>query len=136
MPHETNRASSELCVLSALCRLGTDATVALSDETSVDVVAVRQSGNDAIVDLESATRHIRRPVGSHRHFLAFVNVAGESLGPSGVSDVWIVPERTLHRFFERHRGPRCFPRALLDQLGEKYRNKWTLLFGGRAGQTD
>lgn len=80
--YDTNLAS-EFYVLSALYRLGMDASLTLGNKKSVDIVVVREAGDTITIDVKAVVGEYDWPVNNVQnqpkanHFIVLVSYEGK-----------------------------------------------------------
>ena len=131
-PYNTNLAA-EFYVLSALHRLGREATLTLGNKKAVDIVVVTGAGRALTIDVKGVAGPHDWPadnvkIPSHdRHFLVLVSFEGRIADPARPPSVWVVPARRLRRFMRSYRVRTVISRSAVRREGERYRDGWDLL---------
>jgi len=108
--YNTNLAS-EFYVLSALHRLGLDATLTMGNKKSVDLAVVRAAGDSVTVDVKGLAGKTGWPVdhaieAKAAHFLVFVCYCGKIEDMELLPEVWVVPSTSLAKFVYHAPGVR------------------------------
>lgn len=132
--YNTNLAA-EFYVLSALHRLGADATLTLGNKKSVDIAVVQATGRSLTVDVKGLAGKTSWPVDNHgepkkAHFYVFVCFCGKIGDPSVQPEVWVVPSMSLQPLIYHAPGGRqVVQRSSLQKTGAKFRDAWHLIAG-------
>src|ERR1043166_8935617 len=92
-------------VLSLLHRLGIEGNLTYAQPDSVDIAAVRQSGEAVTIDVKTLTKTTTWTVDSFRarkhHFIVFVCFPGDWEDPGVAPDVYIWPSESLKNVVSR-----------------------------------
>lgn len=131
--YNTNLAS-EFYVLSMLHRLGFNASLALGKKKSVDIVAVRDSGDVATIDVKGLAGITSWPVDNVKkigkdHYLVFVSYLGKMEDFSVQPEVYIVPSQKLAPivYHNPSKTRRVLQLSILRKDGQQFRDAWDLL---------
>lgn len=134
--HATGMAG-EFFVLSALHRLGMQATMTLGSAKSVDIVVVKGPGRALTIDVKAVAGKddwFAKPLEPSRpdHFFAFVSFDGKIREIGACPSVWIVPNDQLVApllgKWKGRNGPVFgVQRRVLRETGAEYFNSWALL---------
>lgn len=130
--YNTNLAA-EFHVLSALHRLGADATLTLGNKKSVDIVVVHEAGNHTTIDVKGLAGTTGWPVdnfrsgGLARHFLVLVCFCGKIDDLERVPEVYVVPAKeveTLTYFAPGGTRKIVQVSTMRNGKGKQYKSAW------------
>jgi hypothetical protein len=136
--YNTNLAA-EFHVLSILHRKGLDANLTLGNKKSVDIVIVRDVGDDYTIDVKGLAGKTGWPVdnvraGKRRHFLVFVCFLDAMEDANIIPEVYVVPSTELEPLIYPAPGGRkliqlCDMRGKGKNLrdGSRFKDAWGLL---------
>lgn len=130
--YNTNLAA-EFFVLSTLHRLGVDANLTLGNKKSVDIAAVRGTGDAITIDVKGLAKATGFPIdnvkpGRPGHFLVFVCYMGKMADPTVPPRCWIVPSLELDPLiYNAPGGRRLVGAGTLRDQGARYLDAWNLI---------
>jgi hypothetical protein len=128
--YDTNLAA-EFYTLSALYRLGAEATLTLGNKKSVDIIAVRSAGDTVTVDVKGIAGKTGWPVSNVRtdrakHFVVFVSFLNRIDNPSVSPEVYVVPAHCIPNLRGKG-GWRAVHLSTLRKADPSYRDGWKQL---------
>ncbi|HEY0370544.1 MAG TPA: hypothetical protein VGD79_00985 [Thermoanaerobaculia bacterium] len=118
--------AAKFFVLSALHRLGAEATLALGEREDVDIAIITEAGRATTVDVKTLTGGCRWRVedihGRMNHYVVFVCFTSEILNPHVSPEVFVFPSQTLQDALSRQHSTEI----RVDDLGAelKAREAW------------
>jgi hypothetical protein len=137
--YNTNLAS-EFYVLSALYRLGLDASLTLGNKKSVDIVVVRETGDTITIDVKAVVGKYDWPVNNVQdqpranHFIVLISYEGKIQDLATLPSAWVLPHADVARFVKEYAGGsrKNLARALINNAGQPYKDAWHLLTDSAA----
>jgi hypothetical protein len=128
--------ASEFYVLSALHRLGAEATLTLGNKKAVDIVVVRDAGEAFTLDVKGLAGTTGWPVdnvksGRKNHFLVFVCFKNKIADLSVVPEVYVLPSDRLDKLtYHAPGGKRHIVQvSRMRADAEDFRDAWHLILG-------
>ena len=118
--------AAKFFVLSALHRLGAEATLALGEREDVDIAIITEAGKARTVDVKTLTGGWRWRVedihARRNHYVVFVCFTSEILNPHVSPEVFVLPSQTLQNALLRQHETEI----RVDDLGAelKAREAW------------
>ena len=118
--------AAKFFVLSALHRLGADATLALGEREDVDIAIINETGRATTVDVKTLAGgwrwHVENIHARQNHYVVFVCFTSEILNPHVPPEVIVLPSETLQNALLRQHETEI----KVDDLGAqlKAREAW------------
>lgn len=131
--YNTNLAS-EFYILSALHRIGLDASLTLGNKKSVDIFVYSPGNSTITIDVKGVAKKDDWPVdnidlkGKENHFIVFVCFNGKIHNPECHPSVWVVPSKEVHKFIKKYKNRTVVSQSLVSQHAGIYKNAYSLLF--------
>jgi hypothetical protein len=132
--YQTNMAS-EFYVLSALARLGFDASLTLGNKKSVDIVVIRPDGSTVTLDVKGLAGKNDWILGDSllsekaNHFYVLLTFDGKIADLSNVPRIWIIPAKKIVSYVKTsaNRTTKYVSRKTIREQASEYENAWHLL---------
>lgn len=130
----TNLAS-EFHVMSALSRLGFDASLTLGNKKRVDIAVVLEEGRAVTIDVKGVAKKMDWLLGNSvphehpNHFIVLVGYEGQFSDPKVVPRMWCVPSTELTEFVKvaSNGKTRYVPRKAFLESAQRFEDAWDLL---------
>lgn len=126
--------AAKFFVMSALHRLGAEATLALGEREDVDIAIITEAGRARTVDVKTVTGGWRWRVedinARTNHYIVFVCFTSEILNPHVSPEVFVLPSQTLQNALSRQHATEI----RVDDLGAELqaREAWHQLVAPSA----
>jgi hypothetical protein len=132
--YQTNLAS-EYYVLSALTRLGFDASLTLGNKKSVDIVVIRPDGSTVTLDVKGLSGKNDWILGDSllsekaNHFYVLLTFDGKMIDLSNVPHIWIIPAKKITSYAKTsaNRTTKYVSRKTIREQASEYKDSWDLL---------
>ena len=130
--------ASEFYVLSALHRLGAEATLTLGNRKAVDIVVVQEAGKSVTIDVKGLAGTTSWPVDTVKerpnHFLVFVCFKNRIADLTAVPEVYVVPSERVEEFtYSSPKGRKTVELSWLRKgEGPKFKDAWDLILHAPA----
>ena len=132
--YQTNMAS-EFYVLSALARLGADASLTLGNKKSVDIVIIRPDFGTSTIDVKGLAGKNDWILGDSplsknaNHYYLLLTFDGKITDLNNVPRIWIIPAKKIVSFIKTsaNQKTKYVSRKTIREQAAEYENAWDLL---------
>lgn len=127
--------ASEFYALSALTRLGFDASLTLGNKKAVDILIVHPDGSTATLDVKGLAGKNDWILGDSplienaNHFYVLLTFNGKITDLNAVPHIWIIPANKISRYVKTsgNHKTKYVSRKTIREQGSDFENAWHLL---------